>query len=187
MDLKGGERSDEGLRQKEPDAKARVDGATTVMNGRLFSASAAGVPPDNAVASSQQLPPVTFDATGKDATVGNYAASAGDAPLMNCLNAGAVLSAKRWCRLDKAFEILLRKRFCVFPSYIGKCWVFIEQVSKPILRILSPTTVVDLTSLLSVDVFEASKPPQPSEPFFALPPPKANVLRPTTPITSFVI
>ncbi|KAK6913019.1 hypothetical protein RJ641_022620 [Dillenia turbinata] len=54
--------------------------------------------------------------------------------------------------------------------------------SVPSLRILAPTTVVDLTSLLSVDAFGASPAAPPLEPFFALPPPTANVLLPPIPI-----
>ncbi|KAK6928484.1 hypothetical protein RJ641_007075 [Dillenia turbinata] len=54
--------------------------------------------------------------------------------------------------------------------------------SVPSLRILAPTTVVDLTSLLSVDAFGASPAAPPLEPFF-LPPPTANVRLPPIPIT----
>lgn len=56
--------------------------------------------------------------------------------------------------------------------------------STPSLRIFAPTTVVDLTSLLSVDAFGASDAPPPLEPFFAFP--TANVLRPSATIISFV-
>ncbi|CDP01558.1 unnamed protein product [Coffea canephora] len=41
--------------------------------------------------------------------------------------------------------------------------------SAPSLRILAPTTVVDLTSLLRVDSFGASAAAPPLEPFFAFP------------------
>ncbi|CAI9767408.1 unnamed protein product [Fraxinus pennsylvanica] len=78
--------------------------SSTVMNGRLFSARRreySRVTLLRVRGSFRQSSLTVLETTTSD---GNDAASAGDAPPMKCLNAGAVLPANRWCRVKVAMS-----------------------------------------------------------------------------------